>query len=256
MGKKIGTRQLAEPNEILLLQSSPRHARCTPDGRSTLTLVMLASNRRASASAVRRFPPGCGRPHNVAAGPPPYHRLPTTAAATTKTKPTLANPSARGGTNTALPPARRTLPATASFGAEAPDRGVGSGMTAVTVRRASAVRRYPPGCGRGVALSKPKPPDSSEGEVESEDGAGKPSAAVVGHGGPKASAWEDGEVMLRASELDGAKFSSNGGTTNGGDGDSGAQEEGGGKPWEVSGLMAMPFLPWAQHERRSQRASG
>lgn len=125
---------------------------------------------------------------------------------------------------------------------------------AVTVPRVSAVRRYPPGCGRGVALSKSRPPDS-EGEAESEDGSGKPSA-VVGHGDAKARAWEDGEVMLRASALDGAEFSSNGGMTNGGDGDAGAQEEGGEKPWEVSGLMAVPFLPWAQHERRSQRASG
>ncbi|CAD6337716.1 unnamed protein product [Miscanthus lutarioriparius] len=220
---------------------------------------MLASNRRPSASAVRRFPPGCGRHLNVAAGPPlyQYHQLPTTAAAA-KPKPTLPNPSARGGTNTAPPPARRTLPATASFGAEAPCRGVGNGRkaaAAVTVPRVSAVRRYPPGCGRGVALSKSKLP-GSEGEAESEDGAGKPSAAVVGHGDPKARAWEDGEVMLRASALDRAEFSSNGGMTNGGDGDAGAQEEGGEKPWEVSGLMAVPFLPWAQHERRSQRASG
>jgi len=214
---------------------------------------MLASNRRPSA--VRRFPPGCGRPHNVAAGPPLYHQLPTTAAAA-KTKPTLPNPSARGGTNTAPPPARRTLPATASFGAEAPGHGVGNGRkaaAAVSVPRVSAVRRYPPGCGRGVALSKSKTTDS-DGEVESEDGAAKPSA-VVGNGDPKARAC-DGEVMLRASALDGAEFNYNGGMTNGGDGDAGAQEEGGEKPWEVTGLMAVPFFPWAQHERRSQRASG
>ncbi|AQL02122.1 uncharacterized protein [Zea mays] len=215
---------------------------------------MLARVVDRRASAIRRFPPGCGRPHKPAAGPPPYHRIPTAAAA--KTKHTLPNPSARAATNTAPPPPRQTLSATASLGAEAPDRGVGSGRNAaavVTVRLVSAVRGYPPGCGRGVAVSKSKPPDS-EDEAEREDGAGNPSA-VVGNGDPKARAC-DGDVMLRASALDHAEFSSNGGVTTGGDGDAGAHDEGGGKPWEVTGLMAAPFLPWARHERRSQRGSG
>ncbi|OEL34344.1 hypothetical protein BAE44_0004636 [Dichanthelium oligosanthes] len=219
-------------------------------------MLVLPADRRASA--FRRFPRGCGRHHNAATGLPSRYPLPPTAAAATATKPPLPNPSpARAANKTAPSQPKRTRPAAAPSGAEGSSRGVGNGRkaaAAVTARRVSAVRRYPPGCGRGVAVSKPPP---SMGEA----GAGKPTAAV-GNGEAMARACGR-EVMLRASALDHAKFNSNalddaefnsnGGMKNGGGGDAVAQEEGGGKPWVVTGPMAVPFLPWAQHGKRSQR---
>jgi hypothetical protein len=58
-------------------------------------------------------------------------------------------------------------------------RNAREASTAVTVRRASAVRRYPPGCGRGVAVPVPVAKPSvlvveSEGWV----GASKPLAEL------------------------------------------------------------------------------
>ncbi|TKW19656.1 hypothetical protein SEVIR_4G034700v4 [Setaria viridis] len=176
------------------------------------SVAALPADRRASA--FRQFPRGCGRHHNAAAGLPPRHPVPKTAAAT---KPPLPNPSLARVANKSIP-------------------------------CISAVRRYPPGCGRVVAVSKPL---ASLGEAGSEADAGKPTA-VEGNVDAKARAC-DREVMMPASALDLGEFNSNGGMQNEGGGDAGAQEEAGGKPWVVTGLMAVPFLPWAQHGRRSQR---
>ncbi|PUZ62216.1 hypothetical protein GQ55_4G338900 [Panicum hallii var. hallii] len=208
------------------------------------SVAVLPADRHASA--FRRFPPGCGRHTNAAARLPPRYPLKATAAS----EPPLPNPSpARAADKTAPPQPRRTLPAASSSGAAGPVRGVGSGRkaaAAVTARRVSAVRRYPPGCGRGVAA--PKPP-ASMGEGQGEASAGK-TAAVVCDGYAKARPG-DLEVALRVSALDDAEFNSNGGMQNEGGGDAGAQEGVGGKPWVVTGLMAVPFLPWAQYGRRS-----
>ncbi|KAL6606625.1 hypothetical protein ACP70R_042278 [Stipagrostis hirtigluma subsp. patula] len=207
--------------------------------------VPLADRRRASA--VRRFPPGCGRHHNAAAGRPRV-ALPSSTADLP-----LLNSSARAAAKTASPTPRRTLPSATSSGTERPDRSVGNGRNAaaaaaaaVAARRVSAVRRYPTGCGRGVAVSKPL-------ALAGEGGAGatKPTA-VVCNGEAKARAC-DKEAVLLDRALDHGESDSNGGVKNGGGGDAGAREEGGGKPWVVTGLMAAPFLPWAKYGRRSQR---
>ncbi|RLN11561.1 hypothetical protein C2845_PM09G03120 [Panicum miliaceum] len=213
------------------------------------SVAVLPADRRPSA--FRRFPPGCGRRTNAAARLPPRYPLPATAAAAASNKPPLPNPSlARAANKTAPPQPRRTLPAAAASGAAGPCRGVGSGRkaaAALTARRVSAVRRYPPGCGRGVAA--PKPP-ASVGEGQGEAGAGK-TTAVVCDGYAMARPC-DLEVALLASALDHAEFNSNGEMQNEGGGDAGAREGVGGKPWVVTGLMAVPFLPWAQYGRRSQ----
>ncbi|KAJ1258020.1 hypothetical protein BS78_10G041600 [Paspalum vaginatum] len=216
------------------------------------SVALPADHHRASA--FRRFPPGCGRHHNASAGPPPHHPLPITTAAA-KTKPPLPNPStASGATKTAPPQPKPSIHAAASLGTAAPCRGVVNGRqaaAAVTVRRVSAVRRYPPGCGRAVAVYKPP---ASVGKVASEAGASKIKPLAVGGNGTDSKARAcDREMMLRKSALDHAEFNSNGGMKNGGDGDADAQEEGGRKPWVVTGIMAVPFLPWAQYGRRSQR---
>ncbi|CAN6202546.1 unnamed protein product [Urochloa humidicola] len=204
-------------------------------------------------SAVRRFPRGCGRHHNAAgaAGLPPRYPLPATAAATKPPLPKGSTP-ARAANETAPPQPGRTLPAAASSGAAGPGPGVGNDVrkaaAAVTVRRASAVRRYPPGCGRGDAASKPP---ASSGEAGSEAGAGK-TVVAVGNRDARGRVCELEVMLLRAAAPDRPEFNSNGGVQSEEGGDAGAQEEDGGKPWVVSGPMAVPFLPWAQHGRRSQ----
>jgi hypothetical protein len=240
-----------------LLPNAAYHLRRTKTAAAphALALAMLASvadlpaDRRASA--FRRFPRGCGRHRNAAAGLPPRFPVPATTAAATKAP--LPNPSlARAANKSAPHRPTRIPPAVASSAAEGGGRGVGNGRkpaAAVSARCVvSAVRRYPPGCGRGrgVAVSNP-PPLASLGEAGSKAGAGKPTA-VVGNGGAMARAC-DREVPASALHL--AEFNSDGGMQNEGGGDAGAQEEGGGKPWMVTGLMAVPFLPWAQHWRRS-----
>nr|CAB3469505.1 unnamed protein product [Digitaria exilis] len=200
------------------------------------SVAVVPSDRRASA--IRRFPPGCGRRrrrhHNDAATRLPHaDPLPITSAAAAK--PPLPNPSVARAADKAAPPRpRRATPAAASYGLEEPRRvGVGSGRkapaaAAVNVRSVSAVRRYPPGCGRGVAVSKRKAPVG-------ESGAGEPTE-MVGNGETKA-----GDL---------AQFNSNGVVLSTGDaGTAGAQE----KPWVVNGLMAVPFMPWAQHGRRKSQ---
>ncbi|CAL5044583.1 unnamed protein product [Urochloa decumbens] len=214
-------------------------------------VAVLPDGRRPSA--IRRFPPGCGRHHNAGARLPPRYPLPATAAAA---KPPLPKPTpARAPKKPAPPPPGRTLPAAASSGAAGPGPSVGNGgkpAAAVTVRRPSAVRRYPPGCGRGVAVSKPP---ASSGEAGSEAGAGKP-AAAVGNGDAKARACEMEVMLLRAAAPNRAEFNFHGGMQSEEGGDAGAHEEGGGKPWVVTGPMAMPLLPRAQHGRRSQAHRG
>ncbi|KAF0910785.1 hypothetical protein E2562_004758 [Oryza meyeriana var. granulata] len=107
----------------------------------------------------------------------------------------------------------------------------------VLVRRASAVRRYPPGCGRGAAVSNAGAP-AGEGRAEPS----KEQSALC-NGEAKAIAGDQKVVVD-------ADF--NGWMNCGGD-TGGAEEEGGGRPWDLTGLMVLPFLPWAQHGRRSQR---
>ncbi|CAN6179344.1 unnamed protein product [Urochloa humidicola] len=183
--------------------------------------------RSGRPSAFRRFPPGCGRHANAGAGLPPRYPA-TTAAVAAAAKPPLPKPApARAAKKPTPPHPGRTFPAAASAGAAGPGPGVGNegkAAATVTVRRPSAVRRYPPGCGRGVVVSKLP---ASLGEAGSEVGAAK-ATAVVGNGDAKETT---------------AEFNSNGGVQS---------EEGGGKPWVVAGPVAVPFLPWAQHGRRSQ----
>ncbi|KAG2609397.1 hypothetical protein PVAP13_4KG034200 [Panicum virgatum] len=193
------------------------------------------------ASAFRRFPPGCGRRTNAAARLPPRHPLQATAAAAAS-EPPLPNPSLARAANRTAPPApqpKRARPAAASSsGAAGPGPGVGSGgeaAAAVTTRRVSAVRRFPPGCGRGVAA--PEPP-ASVGEGKGEAGAGETTAVQC-------------DSYATARPCDPEEFSSNGVVQNEGGGDAGAQEGADGKPWAVTGLMAVPFLPSAQYGSRS-----
>ncbi|XP_039845447.1 immediate early response gene 5 protein-like [Panicum virgatum] len=222
------------------------------------------------ASAFRRFPPGCGRRTNAAARLPPRHPLQATAAAAAS-EPPLPNPSLARAANRTAPPApqpKRARPAAASSsGAAGPGPGVGSGGEAAaavtTARRVSAVRRYPPGCGRDVAAPKPKPPASAR-RVSAvrrfPPGCGRGVAAPeppasVGEGKGEAGAGETTAVQCdsyaTARPCDPEEFSSNGVVQNEGGGDAGAQEGADGKPWAVTGLMAVPFLPSAQYGSRS-----
>uniref|UniRef100_A0A0E0L7V0 Uncharacterized protein n=1 Tax=Oryza punctata TaxID=4537 RepID=A0A0E0L7V0_ORYPU len=190
---------------------------------------MLAAGHRASA--VRRFPPGCGRDHRAAH--PPEQPSPSTTTTNLLRPP--PNASVRAATKSPKL-ARQPLLAVASPG---PDRGEGNGLVAgievpaaaevVLVRRPSAVRRYPPECGRGVAVSKP-----SKEQAALRNGEAKTIAV-------------DGDQRV---EVDAG---SNGWVNCGGDGGGVRQEEGGGRPWDLTGLMLPPFLPWAQRGRRSQR---
>lgn len=229
---------------------------------------------RRVASAVRRFPPGCGRPRNAAAQKP-LRPHPSSA-----TKPPLPNPSARAAATTTTPLPGGTVPA-----------------AEVTVRRASALRRYPPGCGRGVSV--PKPPElvvegegmppalmvAGEGEaaarkppalvLEGEDEASvmKPQALVLEGEGETGASKPPSELCIEAKEnvcdreavfcecaIDDGDFSSDGWMEDGGSyGDAAAQEEGCGKPSVVTDLMTAPapapFLPWAQHGRSQWTAA-
>lgn len=189
---------------------------------------MLAAGHRASA--VRRYPPGCGRDHRAAH--PPGQPGPSTTATNLLRPP--PNASARAATKSPKL-ARQPLLAVAT---EGPDHGEGNGLVAgievpaattevVLVRRASAVRRYPPGCGRGAAASKPSKAQSAPRNGEAESIAG------------------DQKVEMDAG--------SNGWMDCGGDAGGVRQEEGGGRPWDLTGLTLPPFLSWAQHGRRSQR---
>uniref|UniRef100_A0A0D9YV67 Uncharacterized protein n=1 Tax=Oryza glumipatula TaxID=40148 RepID=A0A0D9YV67_9ORYZ len=140
-------------------------------------------------------------------------------------------PAADDAISSTVPP-----PPLLAVATEGPDRGEGNGLVAgievpaaievVLVRRASAVRRYPPGCGRAAAASKPSKAQSASRNGEAESIAG------------------DQKVEVNAG--------SNGWMNGGGDA-GGAREEFGGRPWDLTGLMLPPFLPWAQHGRRSQR---
>uniref|UniRef100_A0A0D9WLU2 Uncharacterized protein n=1 Tax=Leersia perrieri TaxID=77586 RepID=A0A0D9WLU2_9ORYZ len=200
------------------------------------TTPMLAAGHRATA--IRRFPPGCGR-HHRPTHPPAPSTTTTTAAAS------LLRPPHAWTKTTSLP--RQPLLAVETDGRS--DRGEGNGSVAgierppaevELVRRASAVRRYPPGCGRGSAAAVP-----SVG-VSAGEGGAKPSEEQSGlcNGDEKGSDG-DQKVVVDAD--------SNGGMDCGGDSGGGAEEEeeegGGGRP----GLMLPPSLPWAQHGRRSQR---
>ena len=143
-------------------------------------------------------------------------------------------------------------------------RSGGEAAAAVTTaRRVSAVRRYPPGCGRDVAAPKPKPPASAR-RVSAvrrfPPGCGRGVAAPeppasVGEGKGEAGAGETTAVQrdsyATARPCDPEEFSSNGVVQNEGGGDAGAQEGVDGKPWAVTGLMAVPFLPSAQYGSRS-----
>ena len=158
---------LAFPSPAIFA-TQPRYALSAP---AMLASVAVPPADR-HASAIRRFPPGCGRRTNATARLPPRYPLQATAAAAPE--PPLPNPSLACAANTTAPPQpTRTRPAAAG-----PGRGVGSGgkaAAAVTARCVSAVRRYPPGCGRDVAA--PKPPASvSEGQGES--GVGKTTAVL------------------------------------------------------------------------------
>ncbi|KAL5226095.1 hypothetical protein ABZP36_012734 [Zizania latifolia] len=209
-------------------------------------LVALPATRHR-ASAVRCFPPGCGRHHRAANSPEQEQPRPSTADLLLPPK-----PSARTATK-APSHARQPLLTVA----EGPDRGEGNGSAAgievpaaavLLARLVSAVRSYPPGCGRGAAVSNP---GTLVGGGDAEPS--RPQAAVVCNGEAKAIAG-DQKVAVCEGTLDRGDSDSNDGLNCGGDvGD--PLEEGGGRPWNLTGLMLAPFLPWAQRgrRRRSQR---
>ncbi|KQK19873.1 hypothetical protein BRADI_1g50980v3 [Brachypodium distachyon] len=184
------------------------------------------------ASAVRRFPPGCGRQPSNASQPP--HRLVRFAA------------------DDGAPPTPSASWRAARFpGTQGHGRGWGDGSmdgidalaaAEVIARRASAVRRYPPGCGRSVAAPKPEPLVAMEGE-KSEGGAIELLAAVCDVEA-KAIAGAQKVALCGSTALEGGESGSNGGVESGGRG---------GEPLLVAELASSPLLPWAQRGRRSQQ---
>ncbi|CAM0912752.1 unnamed protein product [Alopecurus aequalis] len=202
---------------------------------------------RRGASAIRRFPPGCGRKHRDAAQPP-LRLVPVSFAANDGPPP---NPTARAAAKTSSAPAAR-LP-----GTEGHNRGRENGPMSrtkdpaaaeVVVHRLSAVRRYPPGCGRGFAVPKP---EASAVACEGEGGAIELLAEVCD---VEAQAIDgDQEVVPSASTLDNGEANSDGvGCTMGEDGGS-ALEGCGGGPSIANGTIPAPLVPWAQHGQRSQQ---
>uniref|UniRef100_A0ACD5XQJ5 Uncharacterized protein n=1 Tax=Avena sativa TaxID=4498 RepID=A0ACD5XQJ5_AVESA len=205
---------------------------------------------RRRASAVRRFPLGCGRQHSNAA-PPPRRPVPTPYSANGAPPP---NPSARAAAaKTSSSPAADRFPGTEGHdrgGAGAPISGTKAPAAAeVVVRRRWAVRRYPPGCGRGVPVPKP------ETSVVARDGEGGSIEVLVAACDVEAQATAgDREVVPSASTLENGEAKSDGAGKSGGDG-GGALEGCGspGPPSTANAIMLAPLVPWAHHGQRSQQ---
>lgn len=106
----------------------------------------------------------------------------------------------------------------------------------VVTRRLSAVRRYPPGCGRRVAAPKPEAPVAVMREEEA--GAIDLLAAVC-------------DVEAEALAADRKAVGSDGEGKSGGDGDSAL--EGCGSPGPPRDMAEITLVPWAQHGQRSQQ---
>jgi hypothetical protein len=170
-------------------------------------MLAVPPTHRRAASAVRHFPPGCGRPGNAAAGKPPRPLPPST------TKPPLLVPTLRSATTTAAPAPRRMVPAAASSGTAGTNNGAENGReasTAVTVRRASAMRTYPPGCGRGLPVPVPVAvamPPALVVEGEDEAGASKQLAELCIEAKAKVC---DREPVLCECAIDDGEFISDG----------------------------------------------
>jgi hypothetical protein len=99
------------------------------------------------------------------------------------------------------------VPAAASSGTAGTNNGTANGREAsmaVTVRRASAVRTYPPGCGRGLPVPVPvaKPP-ALVVEGEDEAGASKQSEELCIEAKAKVC---DRESVLRECAIDDGEF--------------------------------------------------
>ncbi|KAG8093943.1 hypothetical protein GUJ93_ZPchr0012g20606 [Zizania palustris] len=209
-------------------------------------LVALPATRHR-ASAVRIFPPGCGRHHRAA------HSLEQELQPRPSTADLLRPPKPSARTATRAPSHARQTVLTA---AEGTDRVEGNGSTAgievpaaagLLARLVSAVRTYPPGCGRGAAVSNS---GTLVGGGDAEPN--KPHAAVVCNGEANTTAG-DQKVVVCEGTLDRGDSDSDDGLNCGGD-VGGPLEEGGGRPWNLTGLMLAPFLPWAQHGRRRRRS--
>uniref|UniRef100_A0ACD5ZP37 Uncharacterized protein n=1 Tax=Avena sativa TaxID=4498 RepID=A0ACD5ZP37_AVESA len=205
---------------------------------------LLAVRRRASA--VRRFPLGCGRQHSNAA-PPSRRPVPTPYSANGGPPP---NPSARAAAKTSSTPAADRFPGTEGHdrgGSGAPIAGTKAPAAAeVVVRRRWAVRRYPPGCGRGVPVPKP------ETSVVARDGEGGSIEVLAAACDVEAQATAaDQEVVPSASTLDNGDANSDGAGKSGGDG--GGALEGCGSPGPPCTETAIMLAPWSQHGQMSQQ---
>ncbi|KAF7093540.1 hypothetical protein CFC21_095945 [Triticum aestivum] len=199
------------------------------------SLPPLPAGRRL-ASAVRSFPPCCGRQQGNAAQPP-RRPAPVPSAAN---DPPPRNPYARAATKPSSPPAAARLP-----GAKGHDRGEADGPMAgtrapaaaeVVTRRLSAVRRYPPGCGRVVAAPKPEAPVAVAREEDA--GAIDLLAAVC-------------DVEAEALAADRKADGSDGEGKGGGDGDGALA--GCGSPGPPRDMAEIALVPWAQYGQRSQQ---
>jgi hypothetical protein len=203
---------------------------------------------RRRASAVRRFPPGCGRQHSNAA-PPPRRAVPAPYSAN-------GDPPPKPSAKTSSTPAAARFPENEAHdrgGPHEPVTGTKDPADAeVVVRRLSAVRRYPPGCGRGLAVPKP---EGSAVTSDGEAGGAMELLAAVCDVETKA-ADGDQELLPSASAVDNGDASSDGAGKSGGDGGGGALEGCGSPgpptpPCTMAGITLAPLLPWAQHGQRS-----
>uniref|UniRef100_J3MBA1 Uncharacterized protein n=1 Tax=Oryza brachyantha TaxID=4533 RepID=J3MBA1_ORYBR len=187
---------------------------------------------------------GGRRPHHISAHP---SQQPSAGAGASTTSPLQRPPnaSARAATKAPNHLARQPLLAVAFSGTDGPDRGEGSGPVdgiesppaeVVLVRLASAVRRYPPGCGRGIAVPNAGAP-AGQGGLKAQ--------SALRNGEAKAIASGDCKVVVVGAD-------SNGWMNCGGDA-GGAEEEGCERHWNMTGIMLPPFQSWAQHGRRLQR---
>ena len=117
---------------------------------------------------------------------------------------------------------------------------------AEVVRRLSAVRRYPPGCGRGVAVPRP------EALVVAREGYCGAIDLLAAVCDVETQAIDgDQEVVPSAStvDVDNGDANSDGGGEDGG----GTLEGSGGGAWIANGTIPAPLVPWAQHGQRSQQ---
>ncbi|KAE8776951.1 hypothetical protein D1007_50313 [Hordeum vulgare] len=206
----------------------------------------LPAGRRL-ASAVRRFPPGCGRQQGNAAQPP-RRPSPVPSAASIGPPP---NPYAPAAAKPSPTPAAARLPGTGGHdrgGADGPTAGIRAPAVAeVVTRRLSAVRRYPPGCGRRVAVPQPEAPLAAVPEDDA--GAIDLLAAVCDFEAEALAAYRKGVPCAGdgGEADDGSEGKGKGG------GDSVGALAGCGNPGPPQDMAGIALVPWAQHGQRSQQ---